>query len=103
PGNILVAERLKITDFGVARIDNVTQTETGVAVGTPAYMAPEQFMGKGVDQRVDLFAAGVILYELLTDARPFDGQSLEELSYKICHTEPVAATSLRPQLPRAID
>jgi serine/threonine protein kinase len=103
PGNILVAERLKITDFGVARIDNATQTESGVAVGTPAYMAPEQFMGKGVDHRVDLFAAGVILYELLTQTRPFDGQSLEELSYKICHTEPVAASSLNPKLPHGID
>jgi serine/threonine protein kinase len=103
PGNILVAERLKIMDFGVARIDGVTQTETGVAVGTPAYMAPEQFMGKGVDHRVDLFAAGVILYELLTDARPFDGRSLEELCYKICHTEPLAASSLNAKLPRSID
>jgi eukaryotic-like serine/threonine-protein kinase len=103
PGNILVAERLKITDFGVARIDNATQTETGVAVGTPAYMAPEQFMGKGVDHRADLFAAGVILYELLTDTRPFDGRSLQELCYKICHTEPAAASSLNPQLPPGID
>ncbi|MEO8185440.1 MAG: serine/threonine-protein kinase [Deltaproteobacteria bacterium] len=103
PGNILVADRLKITDFGIARIDNATRTETGAAVGTPAYMAPEQFMGKGVDHRVDLFAAGVILYELLTDTRPFDGQSLEELSYKICHTEPVAASTLNPKLPHGID
>jgi serine/threonine-protein kinase len=103
PGNILVSDRLKITDFGVARIDGVMQTETGVAVGTPAYMAPEQFMGKDVDHRVDLFAAGVILYELLTDARPFDGRSLEELCYKICHTEPLPATSLNPKLPRGID
>lgn len=103
PGNILVADRLKITDFGVARIDNATQTETGVAVGTPAYMAPEQFMGKGVDHRADLFAVGVILYELLTDTRPFDGRSLEELCYKICHTEPVAASSLNARLPPGID
>jgi serine/threonine-protein kinase len=103
PGNILVADRLKITDFGVARIDGVTKTETGVAVGTPAYMAPEQFMGKGIDHRVDLFAAGVILYELLTDARPFDGRSLEELCYKICHTEPPPPSSLNAKLPRGID
>jgi len=103
PGNILVAERLKIADFGIARINNVIQTETGVAVGTPAYMAPEQFMGKGVDHRVDLFAVGVILYELLTGQRPFEGQSLEELSYKICHAEAVPATSLVASLPPAID
>jgi serine/threonine-protein kinase len=103
PGNILVAERLKIADFGIARINNVIQTETGVAVGTPAYMAPEQFMGKGVDHRVDLFAVGVILYELLTGQRPFEGQSLEELSYKICHADTVPATSLVANLPPAID
>jgi serine/threonine-protein kinase len=103
PGNILVAERLKIADFGIARINNVIQTETGVAVGTPAYMAPEQFMGKGVDQRVDLFAVGVILYELLTGQRPFEGQSLEELSYKICHADPAPPSSLVSSLPPAID
>jgi serine/threonine-protein kinase len=103
PGNILVAGRLKIADFGIARIDNVSQTETGVAVGTPAYMAPEQFMGKEVDHRVDLFAVGVILYELLTGRRPFDGRSLEELSYKICHAAPFPATSLIAGLPPAID
>jgi serine/threonine protein kinase len=103
PGNILVAQRLKIADFGIARIDNVTQTETGVAVGTPAYMAPEQFMGKELDHRVDLFAVGVILYELLTGRRPFEGQSLQELSYKICHAAPFPATSLTANLPPAID
>src|SRR5882724_13513376 len=88
PGNILVGERLKITDFGIARVADSSLTQTGVAMGTPAYMAPEQYMGIGVDFRADLFAAGVVLYELLTKTLPFDGNSLEELSYKICHTEP---------------
>jgi len=103
PANILVSDRLKITDFGIARIDASSRTETGVAVGTPQYMAPEQFSGRGVDHRVDLFAAGVILYELLTGTRPFHGQSLLELSHKICHAEPVSATSLKPNLPPGID
>jgi serine/threonine protein kinase len=103
PGNILVAERLKITDFGIARINNEIHTKTGVAVGTPAYMAPEQFMGKEVDHRADLFAVGVISYELLTGHRPFEGQSLEELSYKICHAAPFPATSLAANLPPAFD
>jgi serine/threonine protein kinase len=103
PGNILVAERLKITDFGIARIDNVIQTKTGMAIGTPAYMAPEQFSGKDVDHRVDLFAVGVVLYQLLTGHRPFEAQALEELSYKICHADPLPATSLAPNLPPAID
>jgi serine/threonine protein kinase len=103
PGNILVGERLKITDFGIARVADSSLTQTGVAMGTPAYMAPEQYMGIGVDYRVDLFAAGVVLYELLTKTLPFDGNSLEELSYKICHTEPKLATLVRPDLPRSVD
>jgi serine/threonine-protein kinase len=103
PGNILVGERLKITDFGIARVADSSLTQTGVAMGTPAYMAPEQYMGIGVDYRIDLFAAGVVLYELLTKTLPFDGNSLEELSYKICHTEPKPATLVRPDLPRGVD
>jgi serine/threonine protein kinase len=103
PSNILIADRLKITDFGIARINNSSSTEVGVVVGTPMYMAPEQLMGKGVDQRVDLFAAGVIFYELLTRTRPFDGESLDELCYKICHTDPPAPSSLEPDLPRSLD
>jgi serine/threonine protein kinase len=103
PGNILVGDRLKITDFGIARVADSSLTQTGVAMGTPAYMAPEQYMGIAVDYRIDLFAAGVVLYELLTKALPFDGKSLEELSYKVCHTEPKPATLVRPDLPRSID
>jgi serine/threonine protein kinase len=103
PANILVSDRLKITDFGIARVDASSRTETGVAVGTPQYMAPEQFFGRGVDHRVDLFAAGVILYELLTGTRPFHGSSLLELSHKVCHAEFVSATRLNPKLPPSID
>ena len=103
PGNILVGERLKITDFGIARVADSSLTQTGVAMGTPAYMAPEQYMGIGVDYRADLFAAGVVLYELLTKTLPFDGNSLEELSYKICHTEPKLATLVRPDLPPSVN
>ena len=103
PANILVSERLKVTDFGIARVSNSTLTQTGAAMGTPAYMAPEQYMGSGVDQRVDLFAAGVILYELLTGVLPFDGDSLEVLSYQICHTEPAPISSRRADLPLGVD
>ncbi len=103
PGNILVGDRLKITDFGIARVADSKLTQTGVAMGTPAYMAPEQYMGIGVDYRADLFAAGVVLYELLTKQLPFDGNSLEELSYKICHTEFIAPSQIRADLPRGVD
>lgn len=103
PANILVSERLKVTDFGVARIDSGSGTETGVAVGTPLYMAPEQFTGRGIDHRADLFSTGVIFYELVTGQLPFDGDSLHELSYKICHTQPPSASSLNPALPPGLD
>ncbi len=103
PGNILVGDRLKITDFGIARVADSKLTQTGIAMGTPAYMAPEQYMGIGVDYRADLFAAGVVLYELLTKKLPFDGNSLEELSYKICHTDFIPASQLRADLPRGVD
>ena len=103
PGNILVGDRLKITDFGIARVADSKLTQTGVAMGTPAYMAPEQYMGIGVDYRADLFAAGVVLYELLTKKLPFDGNSLEELSYKICHTDFAPPSQMRADLPRGVD
>ncbi len=103
PSNLLLSDRLKITDFGIARVENSQLTQVGVSMGTPAYMAPEQFMGIGVDQRVDLFAAGVIFFELLTGRQPFEGTSLEELSYKICHTEPPRPSSLRWGLPAGVD
>jgi serine/threonine-protein kinase len=72
-------------------------------VGTPLYMAPEQFTGRGIDHRADLFSAGVIFYELVTGQLPFDGDSLQELSYKICHTMPPSASSLNPRLPPGLD
>ena len=103
PANILVSNRLKITDFGIARIENSTLTQTGTAMGTPSYMAPEQYMGIGVDLRVDLFAAGVIFYQLLTGQLPFDGNSLEVLSYQICHTQHRAPSSVRVGLPAGVD
>jgi serine/threonine-protein kinase len=102
PANILIGQRLKVTDFGVARIHDSSLTQTGTALGTPAYMSPEQYMGVGVDHLSDLYSAAVILYQLLTSRLPFDGSSLEELSYKICHTQPPSPRALRPDLPPAI-
>ena len=103
PSNILLAGRLKITDFGIAHIANSTLTQTGVALGTPTYMAPEQYRGLGVDHRVDLFASAALLYEIATGQQPFAGESLQEVAYKVCHADPVPATRLRRELPPAID
>jgi serine/threonine-protein kinase len=105
PSNLLVSSggRLKITDFGIARIATSNLTQTGTALGTPMYMAPEQYTGVGVDQRADLFSAGVLLYELVTGQKPFMGESIQELAYKICHVDPIRPTALNSGLPPAVD
>jgi serine/threonine-protein kinase len=103
PSNILLSTRLKITDFGIARIATSQLTHTGTVMGTPAYMAPEQYRGVGVDHRVDLFASAAVFHELLTGQPAFSGESIGEIAYKVCHVEAQSATSLRPGLPRAVD
>ncbi len=104
PSNLLVTResRLKITDFGIAKLDSVKHTQTGVMIGTPAYMAPERYSGGGIDERCDVYSVGVLCYELLTGRRPFGGE-LTEMIYKICHAPPAAVTALRPALPGLLD
>jgi serine/threonine-protein kinase len=86
PANLILtpAGTLKVADFGIARIDATTLTLTGMVMGTPSYMSPEQCRGLPTDARADLFSVGVVLYELLTGMRPFDG-SMEAIAYRICH------------------
>ena len=88
PANLIVtsAGTLKVADFGIARIDAASLTMTGMVMGTPAYMAPEQCRGLPSDHRADLFSAGVVLYELLTGVKPF-GDSMESITYRICHEQ----------------
>lgn len=75
PANLLITPdaRVKISDFGIARIESSTLTQAGSMIGTPSYMSPEQFRGEPVDGRSDVFSAGIVLYQLLTGARPFVG------------------------------
>jgi non-specific serine/threonine protein kinase len=89
PSNLMISAdgRLKVGDFGIARVDTAHLTATGMVLGTPAYMSPEQCQGKEADARADLFSAGVVMYELLTGHRPFDGP-VEAIPYRICHAEP---------------
>jgi serine/threonine protein kinase len=77
PANLLVtrAGQLKIGDFGIARIESSTLTQAGSMVGTPSYMSPEQYRGDAIDGRADVFSAGIVLYQLLTGARPFSGSA----------------------------
>jgi serine/threonine protein kinase len=88
PANIIIMNsgKLKVADFGIARIDSSNLTQTGAVMGTPGYMAPEQYSGNAVDWRADIFSAGVVMYQLLTGIRPFTG-NLDIIAYKICHEQ----------------
>ncbi len=94
PANIIVMMngRVKVADFGIARIEASELTQTGAMLGSPGYMAPEQYAAAAIDHRADLFAAGVVFYQLVTGAKPFVGTT-EQVSYATCHTD-----ALRPSL-----
>jgi serine/threonine-protein kinase len=89
PANIIVTadQKVKITDFGIAKIASSNLTTTGQFLGTPNYMSPEQVSGSPVDGRSDIFSLGVVLYELLTRRKPFSGENLTAISYKIVHED----------------
>lgn len=105
PGNILLDKNRKpyICDFGVARVDTSTLTQSGTAVGTPSYMSPEQVMGKKVDKRSDIFSVGCILYEFLTGRRPFEAESITTVIYKIINEEPPALNEVKKGLPAGFE
>ena len=105
PGNILLAEEgdVKITDFGIAKLVSLDVTQTGIALGTPAYMSPEQIRGETLDGRSDQFSLGVLLYQMLTGRLPFDGGDVHSVLYKIVHTEPERPSAINPALPLAVD
>jgi serine/threonine-protein kinase len=105
PANLILtsAGTLKVADFGIARVDQSNLTLTGMVMGTPSYMAPEQCQGLPSDHRADLFSVGVVLYELLTGVKPFDG-SIESIAYRICHADPRPPSTLaQVDFPPAID
>jgi len=95
PGNVMLAAHgiVKITDFGIARAGEA-MTITGQVVGTPNYMSSEQVLGKPLDGRSDLFSVGVMLYEMITGERPFEGQSITTIMYKIVHETPIPPRKL---------
>ena len=106
PANIMIAAdgTAKITDFGIAKItasENLTMT--GSIVGTPHYMSPEQVQGKPVDGRSDQFSLAVIAYEMLTGEKPYTGEHLTTVVYKIVAEEPVSPRRLNPGLSSAIE
>jgi len=105
PANVILTPggQVKVADFGIARIDAASLTQTGMVLGTPSYMSPEQCQGLASDHRSDLFSAGVILYELLVGERPFTG-SPEMIAYRICNEAPRPPTAVATlTLPTGID
>jgi serine/threonine protein kinase len=105
PGNIMVNDNghIMITDFGIARLETSELTQVGAAMGTPSYMSPEQCMGQRIDGRADIFSAAVILYQLLTNEKPFPGNNITAIMHKILKVEPVLPSELNPQIPKAFD
>ncbi len=105
PANILITEegRAKIADFGIAQLNLAHFTLPGRVLGTPAYMAPEQLSGEGVDGRSDLFSLGVILYAMVTGHSPFHGNSATTVCFKVVNRDPMPASALDMDLPPALD
>ena len=95
PANIMVMSngRIKLTDFGIARIESTDFTKTNVIMGTPGYIAPELYLGRDIDQRIDIFSAGVLFYQLLAGKPPFYGRP-EAVMHDVCYHDPVAPSTV---------
>src|SRR5688500_8133397 len=105
PANIRVDEegKARIMDFGVAHLASSDGPRTGTMLGTPSYMAPEQIVGAPVGPETDIFSVGAVLYELLTDVRPFKGDTLQTLMYQILSATPPPVHQVAPHLPAELN
>ncbi|MFE5759867.1 protein kinase [Streptomyces massasporeus] len=108
PGNVMMTKRavVKVMDFGIARAmqSGVTSmTQTGMVVGTPQYLSPEQALGRGVDARSDLYSVGIMLFQLVTGRLPFEADSPLAIAYAHVQEEPPVPSSINRSLPPAVD
>ena len=105
PANIMwdpKTDSMKITDFGIARITDSSKTKTGLVLGTPSYMSPEQLSGVKISGQSDLFSLGVMMYQLVTGELPFKGDSMATLMYKITNEQHASPDTINPEVPRCV-
>ena len=105
PANIMWdpdSDSMKITDFGIARITDASKTKTGMVLGTPSYMSPEQLAGKKVTGQSDIFSLGVMLFQMVTGEQPFSADSMATLMYKIANEQHPPPESINPDVPRCV-
>src|SRR5467141_5457136 len=105
PANVMYeaeSDTVKVTDFGIARITDSSKTKTGMVLGTPSYMSPEQLAGKKIDGQSDLFSLGVTLYQLACGSLPFQGDSMTQLMFKIANEPPADVLGINPTLPECL-
>jgi len=106
PGNIMLLERgaVKIMDFGIARMRHADhKTSSGMVLGTPRYMSPEQIGGQPVDQRSDVFSLGTVLYEMLTRTQLFAGDDVSQIAHNVANAEPAPPSRSNPGIPQIVD
>jgi serine/threonine protein kinase len=94
---------VKVMDFGIARLETASLTQSNVAMGTPHYISPEQIEGKPADKRSDIFSLGVVIYEILTRQKPFLGENISSLMYRILNQEPLPPSSVNEKTPLVFD
>jgi CHASE2 domain-containing sensor protein/tRNA A-37 threonylcarbamoyl transferase component Bud32 len=105
PANIMVLKdgKVKVTDFGIAKAVSSSQTKSGIVLGTPNYMSPEQINGHEIDGRSDIFSLGVVFFELLTGVLPFHGKNLTNLFYQITQVKHPSPREINPKVPNPVE
>ena len=105
PGNVMVNKdgTVKVVDFGIARVLETSRTQTGMLIGTFAYMSPEQYHGEHADERSDIWSFGVLFYELLSYQKPFTGPTPASLMHNICNEDPAPLSNVLPECPKELE